>query len=56
MRKKDIHLGHYLVTSTEQARSASIAPRALMVCIVENSAAGWTFGNGEAKFQTGEIG
>jgi len=42
---------------TEQlASSASIAPSDVMVAIVENSAADWSFGNGEAQFLTGELG
>jgi phenylpyruvate tautomerase PptA (4-oxalocrotonate tautomerase family) len=42
---------------TEQlASSASIAPSDVMVAIVENSAADWSFGNGEPQFLTGELG
>jgi phenylpyruvate tautomerase PptA (4-oxalocrotonate tautomerase family) len=46
----------YKELTEELARSASIAPSDVMVCIVENSAADWTFGNGEAQFLTGELG
>jgi len=41
---------------TEQlASAASIAPSDVMVAIVENSAADWSFGNGEPQFLTGEL-
>ena len=41
---------------TEQLESAaSIAPSDVMVAIVENSAADWSFGNGEPQFLTGEL-
>jgi phenylpyruvate tautomerase PptA (4-oxalocrotonate tautomerase family) len=41
---------------TEQlASSVSIAPSDIMVAIVENSAADWSFGNGEPQFLTGEL-
>jgi phenylpyruvate tautomerase PptA (4-oxalocrotonate tautomerase family) len=42
---------------TEQlASSVSIAPSDVMVSIIENSAADWSFGNGEPQFLTGELG
>jgi phenylpyruvate tautomerase PptA (4-oxalocrotonate tautomerase family) len=42
---------------TEQlASSVSIAPSDVMVAVVENSAADWSFGNGEPQFLTGELG
>jgi phenylpyruvate tautomerase PptA (4-oxalocrotonate tautomerase family) len=42
---------------TEQlASSASIAPSDVVVAIIENSAADWSFGNGEPQFLTGELG
>src|ERR1700683_555352 len=41
---------------TEQlASSASIAPSDVMVAIIENSAADWSFGNGEPQVLTGEL-
>ena len=41
---------------TEQlASSVSIAPSDVMVAIIENSAADWSFGNGEPQFLTGEL-
>ncbi|HXN27166.1 MAG TPA: tautomerase family protein [Candidatus Acidoferrales bacterium] len=42
---------------TEQlASSVSIPPSDVMVAIVENSAADWSFGNGEPQFLTSELG
>lgn len=42
---------------TEQlASSVSIAPSDVMVAIIENSAADWSFGNGEPQFLTGDLG
>jgi phenylpyruvate tautomerase PptA (4-oxalocrotonate tautomerase family) len=42
---------------TEQlASSVSIAPSDVVVAIVENSAADWSFGNGEPQFLTGDLG
>ncbi len=42
---------------TEQlASSLSIAPTDVVVGIIENSAADWSFGNGEPQFLTGELG
>jgi phenylpyruvate tautomerase PptA (4-oxalocrotonate tautomerase family) len=35
--------------------AASIAPSDVMVCIIENSAADWSFGNGEPQFLTGKL-
>jgi phenylpyruvate tautomerase PptA (4-oxalocrotonate tautomerase family) len=41
---------------TEQlASSVSIVPSDVMVAVVENSAADWSFGNGEPQFLTGEL-
>jgi hypothetical protein len=40
----------------ELARSASIAPSDVMICVIENSAADWTFGNGDPQFLSGELG
>jgi phenylpyruvate tautomerase PptA (4-oxalocrotonate tautomerase family) len=41
---------------TEQlASSVAIAPSDVMVAVVENSAADWSFGNGEAQFLSGEL-
>jgi phenylpyruvate tautomerase PptA (4-oxalocrotonate tautomerase family) len=41
---------------TEQlASSVAIVPSDVMVAIVENSAADWSFGNGEPQFLSGEL-
>src|SRR5271163_2642467 len=41
---------------TEQlASSVALAPSDVMVAVVENSAADWSFGNGEPQFLTGEL-
>ena len=45
----------YKELTEELAGSASIAPSDVMVAIVENSAADWSFGYGEAQFLTGEL-
>jgi hypothetical protein len=39
----------------ELGRSAAIAPTDIMICIVENGAADWTFGNGDPQFLTGDL-
>jgi phenylpyruvate tautomerase PptA (4-oxalocrotonate tautomerase family) len=45
----------YQEMTDELARSASVPKTDVMICIVENSAADWTFGNGEAQFLTGDL-
>jgi phenylpyruvate tautomerase PptA (4-oxalocrotonate tautomerase family) len=46
----------YKEMTEELARAASIAPSDVMICIIENSGADWSFGNGEAQFLTGDLG
>jgi phenylpyruvate tautomerase PptA (4-oxalocrotonate tautomerase family) len=46
----------YQEMTQELSRSAGIPPSDVMICIVENSAADWTFGNGDAQFLTGDLG
>lgn len=46
----------YQEMTQELSRSASVPPSDVMICIVENAAADWTFGNGEPQFLTGELG
>ena len=43
----------YKEMTEELARSASIAPSDVMICVIENSAADWTFGNGDPQFLSG---
>jgi hypothetical protein len=38
------------------SRAASTTPSDVMICIIENSGADWTFGNGDPQFLTGELG
>ena len=45
----------YQEMTEELARSAAVPKSDVMICIVENSAADWTFGNGEAQFLTGDL-
>jgi hypothetical protein len=40
----------------ELAKSSSIAPTDIVVGMIENSAADWSFANGEAQFLTGDLG
>jgi phenylpyruvate tautomerase PptA (4-oxalocrotonate tautomerase family) len=41
---------------TEQLTSSvAIAPSDVLVAVIENSAADWSFGNGEAQFLSGEL-
>jgi phenylpyruvate tautomerase PptA (4-oxalocrotonate tautomerase family) len=41
---------------TQQLQAAaSIAPSDVVVCVIENSAADWSFGNGEPQFLTGKL-
>lgn len=35
--------------------SASIAPSDIVICVIENSGADWSFGNGDAQFLTGQL-
>jgi phenylpyruvate tautomerase PptA (4-oxalocrotonate tautomerase family) len=46
----------YQEMTQELSRSAGVPPSDVMICIIENSAADWTFGNGEAQFLTGDLG
>jgi phenylpyruvate tautomerase PptA (4-oxalocrotonate tautomerase family) len=39
----------------ELSSSVSISPSDVMTCIIENSSADWSFGNGEAQFLTGDL-
>jgi phenylpyruvate tautomerase PptA (4-oxalocrotonate tautomerase family) len=45
----------YREVTEELSKSSSIAPSDVMICIVENTAADWSFGNAEAQFLTGEL-
>lgn len=45
----------YRELTEELSKSSSIAPSDIMTCIVQNTAADWSFGNGEAQFLTGEL-
>lgn len=46
----------YQEMTQELARSAGIPASDVMIAIIENSSADWTFGNGEAQFLTGDLG
>jgi phenylpyruvate tautomerase PptA (4-oxalocrotonate tautomerase family) len=46
----------YREMTEELAKSASVAPSDVMICIIENGAADWTFGNGDPQFLSGELG
>ncbi len=46
----------YRELAEELAKSSSIAPSDIVVGIIENSAADWSFANGEAQFLTGDLG
>jgi hypothetical protein len=46
----------YAAMVEELNKSASIAPSDVMIAIVENGAADWTFGNGNPQFLTGDLG
>ncbi len=46
----------YKEMTEELAKSASIAPSDVMICVIENGAADWTFGNGDPQFLSGELG
>lgn len=45
----------YRELTEELSKSSSMAPSDVMTCIVQNTAADWSFGNGEAQFLTGEL-
>ncbi len=46
----------YQEMTQELSRSAGIPPSDVMICIIENASADWTFGNGDPQFLTGELG
>ncbi len=46
----------YKEMTEELAKSAAIAPSDVMICVIENGAADWTFGNGDPQFLSGELG
>jgi phenylpyruvate tautomerase PptA (4-oxalocrotonate tautomerase family) len=46
----------YQEVTEELARSAGVAASDVMICIIENTGADWTFGNGDPQFLTGELG
>jgi hypothetical protein len=46
----------YRGLAEELAKSSSIAPTDIVVGLIENSAADWSFANGEAQFLTGDLG
>ena len=55
-RRDEILMRRFYKELTEQlASSVAIAPSDVMVAVVENSAADWSFGNGEPQFLTGEL-
>jgi phenylpyruvate tautomerase PptA (4-oxalocrotonate tautomerase family) len=56
MRDEILKRRFYKELTEQLASSASIAPSDVMVAIIENSAADWSFGNGEPQFLTGELG
>jgi phenylpyruvate tautomerase PptA (4-oxalocrotonate tautomerase family) len=56
MRDEILKRRFYKELTEQLASSVSIAPSDVVVAIVENSAADWSFGNGEAQFLTGELG
>ena len=45
----------YEELTRELLNRASIAPSDVVVSLIENSAADWSFGNGEPQFLTGEL-
>jgi len=45
----------YEELTRELLNTASIAPSDVVVSLIENSAADWSFGNGEPQFLTGEL-
>ena len=55
MRDEILKRRFYKELTEQLASSASIAPSDVVVAIIENSAADWSFGNGEAQFLTGEL-
>ena len=46
----------YQEMTQELSRSAGIPPSDVMICIIENGSADWTFGNGDPQFLTGDLG
>ena len=56
MRDEILKRRFYKELTEQLASSVSIAPSDVVVAIIENSAADWSFGNGERQFLTGELG
>lgn len=45
----------YKQLADELSAALGIQPSDIMVAVIENSAADWSFGNGEAQFLTGDL-
>ena len=54
-KHRDFKRRLYRELTQELSSSVSIAPSDVMTCIIENSSADWSFGNGEAQFLTGDL-
>jgi hypothetical protein len=54
-RTKQLKLQFYTDLCRELEKSCDIAPSDVMVSIVSNTDADWSFGNGEAQFLTGKL-
>jgi phenylpyruvate tautomerase PptA (4-oxalocrotonate tautomerase family) len=46
----------YQEMTEELSRSAGVPPSDVMIAIIENTGADWTFGNGDPQFLSGELG
>jgi hypothetical protein len=55
-RTKEQKQDFYRLRCAAVQKKCGIAPSDVMVSIVENTDADWSFGNGEAQFLTGKLG
>jgi len=54
-RSEELKQKFYAELCRELQESCGIAPSDVMVSMINNSAADWSFGNGRAQFLTGEL-
>ncbi len=54
-RSEELKQKFYAELCRELQESCGIAPSDVMVSVITNSAADWSFGNGRAQFLTGEL-
>ena len=54
-RAPELKRSLYKMLTEELSASCSLSPRDVVITVVENSSADWSFGDGEAQFLTGKL-